>query len=149
MEEPPRRTRPVGFGVDAMPATRPGVPRERNARDPGAWWDRPEQQRGADVLLRQGLRAATPVFGTAQPRRGLSGLVRRAAYRFPEHRTARWALLLAGDRLDVIEHRLGRSLWSGGGRARARLRDGLTRARAQVARAAHAGRCRSGAARLW
>jgi hypothetical protein len=87
------------------------VPRERNARDPGAWWDRPEQQRGAAVLARQGLRAATPVFGTAQPPRGLSGLVRRAAYRFPEHRTARWALLLAGDRLDVIEHRLGRSLW--------------------------------------
>jgi hypothetical protein len=43
--------------------------------------------------------------------RGLSGLVRRAAYRVPEHRTARWALLLAGDRLDVLEHRLGRDLW--------------------------------------
>ena len=43
--------------------------------------------------------------------RGLSGLVRRAAYRVPEHRTTRWTLLLVGDRLDVLEHRLARYLW--------------------------------------
>jgi hypothetical protein len=38
-------------------------------------------------------------------------MLRRAAYRIPEHRTSRWALLLAGDRLDVLEHRLARSAW--------------------------------------
>jgi hypothetical protein len=106
-----RRGRPTGFGVDAAPSTRPGVPRERNAPDPGAWWDRPEQQRGLGALSRQGLRAATAVFGTAQPPRGLSGVVRRAAYRIPEHRASRWALLVAGDRLDVLEHRLARNIW--------------------------------------
>jgi hypothetical protein len=58
-----------------------------------------------------GPRAATPVFGTAQPPRGLSGLVRRVAYRLPERRASRWALLLAGDRLDVLEHRLARTAW--------------------------------------
>jgi len=62
-------------------------------------------------LSREGLRAATPVFGTAQPASGLSGLVRRAAYRIPEHHAARWALLLAGDRIDVLEHRIARNLW--------------------------------------
>lgn len=103
--------RPTGYAIDADPATRPGVPRERNARDPGAWWERPEQQRGVELLSRQGLRAATPVFGTAQPPHGLSGLVRRAAYRVPEHRASRWALLLIGDRLDVLEHRLARNVW--------------------------------------
>jgi hypothetical protein len=97
--------------VDAAPTVRPGVPRERDAPDPGAWWTRPEPQRGAALLSRAGLRAPTAVFGTAQPARGLSGLVRRAAYRVPEHRSARWALLLAGDRLDVLEHRLARNLW--------------------------------------
>jgi hypothetical protein len=51
------------------------------------------------------------VFGTGQPPRGLSGLLRRAAYRVPEHRASRWALLVAGDRLDVLEHRLARALW--------------------------------------
>jgi hypothetical protein len=73
--------------------------------DPGAHWDRPEQQRGVALLSRSGLREATPVFGTAQPARGLSGAMRRAAYRLPEHRAARWALLLAADRVDVLEHR--------------------------------------------
>jgi hypothetical protein len=100
---------PTGVGVDALPHTRPGVPRER--LDGAAAMEPPEQQRGVAVLSRQGLRAATPVFGTAQPARGLSGLVRRAAYRVPEHRAARWALLLAGDRLDVLEQRLARNLW--------------------------------------
>ncbi|HEX9051824.1 MAG TPA: hypothetical protein VF841_14940 [Anaeromyxobacter sp.] len=97
---------------DAVPGVRPGVPRtHRPAADPGAHWDRPEQQRGTPLLGRSGLREATPVFGTAQPARGLSGLVRRAAYRVPEHRAGRWALLLLGDRIDVIEQRVARGWW--------------------------------------
>lgn len=99
----------AGPAVDAAAETRPGVPRVRlGPPDAGAHWVRPEQQRGTPVLARAGLREATPVFGTAQPARGLSGLVRRAAYRLPEHRAARWALLLLGDRVDVLEHRLAR-----------------------------------------
>jgi hypothetical protein len=95
--------------ADAMAGSRPGVPRMgRAVPDPGAHWIRPEQQRGTPLLARSGLREATPVFGTAQPARGLSGLVRRAAYRVPEHRTGRWVLLLLGDRVDVLEHRLRR-----------------------------------------
>ncbi|HEX9306966.1 MAG TPA: hypothetical protein VF894_05710 [Anaeromyxobacter sp.] len=97
--------------VDAAAVSRPGVPRERSGPDAGARWERPEQQRGVDSLSREGLRSATPVFGTAQPASGLSGLVRRAAYRLPEHRSARWALLLVGDRVDVLEHRVARNLW--------------------------------------
>jgi hypothetical protein len=97
---------------DAAQETRPGVPRmHRPFPDPGAHWERPAQQRGAPLLGRSGLRAATPVFGTAQPARGLSGLIRRAAYRIPEHRSGRWALLLLGDRIDVLEHRASRSWW--------------------------------------
>jgi hypothetical protein len=103
--------RPAGRGVDAAPAARPGVPRERPARGVGAWWRRAERQRGAGAPSRQGLRPATAAFGTGQPPRGLSGLLRRAAYRIPEHRASRWALLLAGDRLDVLEHRLARAAW--------------------------------------
>lgn len=102
----------VGRGVDGSPAARPGVPRERaERREPGAHGERPEQQRGVGVLSRAGLRGATPAFGTAQPARGLSGLLRRAAYRVPEHRATRWALLLAGDRVDVLEHRLAGAAW--------------------------------------
>jgi hypothetical protein len=96
----------AGRASDADVAARPGVPRDAPVGpDPGAHWDRPEQQRGVALLSRSGLREATPVFGTAQPARGLSGAMRRAAYRLPEHRSARWALLLAADRVDVLEHR--------------------------------------------
>ncbi len=99
-------------GVDAARNVRPGVPRERlDGPDPGAHWERPAQQRGVEVLSRSGLRAATPVFGTAQPARGLSGAVRRAAYHVPEHRATRWLLLVAADRVDVLEHRAARGLW--------------------------------------
>lgn len=105
-----RKGRPLP--ADGAPEGRPGVPRLRRAApDPGAHWVRPEQQRGAPLLARSGLRAATPVFGTGQPARGLSGLVRRVAYRRPEHRALRWGLLLAADRIDVLEHRAARLWW--------------------------------------
>jgi hypothetical protein len=110
-ERRPEGARPAGRGADAAPEARPGVPRERVVPGEGPWWDGPEQQRGVGAPSRQGLRAPTPAFGTAQPPRGVSGIVRRAAYRIPEHRTSRWALLVAGDRLDVLEHRLARNLW--------------------------------------
>ncbi len=100
-----------GTAVDVAPVTRPGVPREREVGDTGAWWERPDPQPLADLLSREGVRRATPVFGTAQPARGLSGLFRRAAHRMPERRASRWALLFVADRVDVLEHRVARGVW--------------------------------------
>jgi hypothetical protein len=54
------------------------------------------------------------VFGTAQPPRGLSGVLRRRAYLLPEHHTRHWLWLLLADRIDVLEHRVA---GAGGGRA--------------------------------
>ena len=48
----------------------------------------------------------TPVFGTACPPKGLSGVVRKFAYRYSEARTAHWLLLIAGDRVDAVESHL-------------------------------------------
>ncbi len=99
-------------GVDGEPGARPGVPREREERrEPGAHWVEPSQQPGPDALGRTGLEVPTPVFGTAQPARGAPGVLRRAAYRLPEHRASRWVLLLAADRLDVLEHRARGAAW--------------------------------------
>src|SRR5690606_33916048 len=50
---------------------------------------------------------ATPVFGTAQPLHGLSGVLRTKAYSIPEHFPRHWLLLLVADRVDVLEGRLG------------------------------------------
>lgn len=59
------------------------------------------------VFTRKGLERLTPVVGTAQPPRGLSGPLRRAAYELPEHRFGHWGLLMLADRVDVLEGRLG------------------------------------------
>ena len=96
----------VGHGADADPSRRPGIPRER---DPGALLASPEpraQGDGALVLVGRADRTLTPIYGTAQPPRGLSGALRRAAYAYPAHWMRHWMMLLAADRIDVLEHRL-------------------------------------------
>jgi hypothetical protein len=47
-----------------------------------------------------------PVFGTAVPPRGLSGKIREAAYRWPDHHMRHWTMLLFADRVDAWERRL-------------------------------------------
>lgn len=102
------RDRIPGWGADLDPADRPAVPRE--VRDPatGAHWDLPEQQEERRPRERSIEHARlTPVFGTAAPTRGLSGVIRRFSYRrFGEGRTVRWLLLIAADRVDAVEGRL-------------------------------------------
>ena len=100
------RARIPGWGVDLDPADRPAFPRERfDPAATGAWWDVPERQPGGEGRERS-IEHGTlpPVFGTAAPLKGLSGVVRRLAYRrFSEGRLAHWLLLIAGDRIDVVE----------------------------------------------
>jgi hypothetical protein len=101
-----RRTIP-GWGVDLNPADRPSAPKER-FEETGAHWDFPERQ--IQHVPREKStehKFVTPVFGTAQPLRGLSGAIRRYAYTFSEGQTAHWMLLIAGDRVDVLESRVG------------------------------------------
>ena len=46
-----------------------------------------------------------PVFGTDAPPQGLSGRIREAAYRYPDHHMRHWTMLLFADRVDSWEHR--------------------------------------------
>ena len=101
-----------GWGVDVDPADRPSVPRERTDLETGAHWDYPDRQPERWPRERsvehQGL---TPVFGTAQPPRGLSAPIRAWAYGYSEGRAAHWLGLLAADRVEAWEHHV-RSLVS-------------------------------------
>ena len=103
------RARIPGWGADLDPRDRPSVPRE--VFDPaasGAHWVVPEQQAETWPRERSIEHARlTPVFGTAQPLRGLSGVLRKHAYRrYSEGRAAHWLILIAADRVDAIEHHL-------------------------------------------
>jgi hypothetical protein len=102
------RERVPNWGVDLDPAVRPAVPKERFvAGSTGAHWDFPEQQ--PETYPRERTpehKFLTPVFGTAQPPRGLSGAIRRYAYTFSEGRLTHWLLLVGADRVDVLENRV-------------------------------------------
>jgi hypothetical protein len=103
------RERIPGWGVDLDPKDRPSVPKERYAPEQsGAHWDFPERQQEKWPRERSiEHKFLTPVFGTSTPPRGLSGVMRKYAYkRFSEARAAHWLILLAADRLDAVEHHL-------------------------------------------
>ena len=103
------RARIPGWGADLDPKDRPSVPRERF--DPGAsgaHWDFPERQPEKWPRERSIEHAfLTPVFGTSCPPTGLSGAIRKYAYRrYSEGRAAHWLLLIAADRVNSVEANL-------------------------------------------
>ena len=103
------RARIPGWGVDLDPKDRPSVPREQF--DPtlsGAHWEFPERQPERWPRERSvEHKFLTPVFGTSCPPKGLSGAMRKYAYRaFSEARTAHWLILIAADRVDALESHL-------------------------------------------
>jgi hypothetical protein len=103
------RARIPGWGADLDPADRPSHPKLRYAPEQtGAHWDFPERQPEKWPRERSIEHAfVTPVFGTAQPPRGVSGAIRKYAYRrFSEGRAAHWLLLVAADRVDAWEAHL-------------------------------------------
>lgn len=113
-DKPPRpesneqlRARIPGWGADLDPKDRPAVPKLQYRPD-HARWTFPERQPEKSPRERSiEHKFLTPVFGTSCPPKGLSGIMRRAAYaRYSEARAAHWLLLLAADRVDAWESHL-------------------------------------------
>lgn len=94
-----------GWGADLDRSKRPAVPMEHMPpRLDNVHWDVPEAQaRTVEVLHSIERPGITPVFGTACPPKGLSGKLRRAAFRHSEGRLRHWMMLLLADRVDVVE----------------------------------------------
>jgi hypothetical protein len=101
------RARIPGWGADLNKEDRPSVPKLKFL-ETGAHWDFPERQPEKWPRERSiEHRFLTPVFGTAQPPSGLSGVMRKFAYKkFSEGRAAHWLILLYADRVDAAEHHL-------------------------------------------
>src|SRR5690606_3072732 len=94
-----------GWGSDLPRENRPAVPMERTPprldvprQDPP-----PQQPMTVEVLKSVERPEHSRTFGTRLPPRGLSGAMRRAAFRRSENDIGHWLMLVAADRVDVAE----------------------------------------------
>jgi len=94
-----------GWGADLDHANRPAYPKERTPpRLENVHWDHPEQQAQTVEILQSNERPRiTPVFGTTMPPSGVSGNMRRFAFKFSENDIRHWLVLMAADRVDMVE----------------------------------------------
>ena len=96
----------IGWGVDADPQDQPAYPMKIRTQDDnrGMNWERPPLQEPKVEILQSIERPSlSAVFGTTNPPRGLSGMLRRFAFRYSESSYAHWMPLLLADRINVIE----------------------------------------------
>ena len=95
-----------GWGVDIDPKNDPTYPmRDRdNEGEKGYTWERPPQQPvNVEVLHSIERPNVSAVFGTASPPSGLSGAIRRYAFKYSENHYGHWLPLLLADRVNVVE----------------------------------------------
>lgn len=77
---------PAAHGIDIREGGRPGVPLVAPERPRAPSSDLEPQRSEPEPVTRVGLDTSTRVYGTAQPLHGVSGWMRRGAYRLAEHR---------------------------------------------------------------
>jgi hypothetical protein len=99
-----------GWGIDADPENDPTYPikthQYENQQD--IEWPRPELQSTEQEILMSNERPyMTAVYGSPLPPSGLSGFLRRYAFRYSESNLMHWLSLLLADRINVIEGLIG------------------------------------------
>lgn len=96
----------LGWGIDIDPKNDPTYPikHRTDAEQRGYTWQRPPQQ-PVDVEVLHSIERpnVSAVFGTSVPPTGLSGQIRRFAFRFSESEYGHWLPLLLADRVNVVE----------------------------------------------
>lgn len=93
-----------GWGADLDPANRPAVPMEHIPPRLEVPWDKPSPQpQNIEVLMSIEHNEMPPIFGTSVPPSGLSGVIRRAAFKLSENDVRHWLMLLFADRINVVE----------------------------------------------
>lgn len=95
-----------GWGVDADPKNDPTYPikHRTNEEHKGYTWERPPQQPiNIEVLHSIERPNVTAVFGTSMPPKGLSGMIRRYAFKYGESSYGHWLPLILADRINVVE----------------------------------------------
>ena len=95
-----------GWGVDADPKNDPTYPMKNrdDGEHAGYSWERPPQQPITIEVLHSNERSdLTSVFGTATPPSGLSGVIRRVAFKYSESSYGHLLPLMLADRVGVVE----------------------------------------------
>ncbi len=95
-----------GWGIDADPENEPTYPMKHYTGDDHQRlnYEKFEQQPVNDEILVSNERPRiTTVFGTAVPPSGLSGKIRRRAFKYSEGSYGHWLPLILADRIQVIE----------------------------------------------
>lgn len=95
-----------GWGVDADPENDPTYPMKMRTDEEqlGYSWERPVQQdKNMEVLKSVERPNITAVFGTSIPPSGLSGMIRRFAFKYSESTYLHWLPLIMADRVNMIE----------------------------------------------
>lgn len=95
-----------GWGVDIDPKNDPTYPMKHRTDEEqrGYSWNRPPQQPvNIEVLHSIERPNISAVFGTAMPPSGLSGMIRRLAFKDSESSYGHWLPLLLADRVNVVE----------------------------------------------
>lgn len=95
-----------GWGIDADAKNDPTYPMKKRTDEEiwGYTWERPPQQKTDIEVLRSVERPnITAVFGTSIPPSGLSGMIRRVAFKYSESSYGRWLPLVLADRIGIVE----------------------------------------------
>ena len=95
-----------GWGVDADRENEPTYPIKKYTGDDRRRlnYERAEQQPvNIEVLHSNERPGVTAVFGTSTPPSGLSGMIRRFAFRYSEGSWGHWLPLILADRVNVVE----------------------------------------------
>lgn len=95
-----------GWGMDTDPENEPTYPMKNYTGDDHNRinYERSEQQaQDVEILMSNERPAITRVFGTSVPPSGLSGAIRRYAFRHSEDRYRHWIPLILADRINVYE----------------------------------------------
>ncbi len=95
-----------GWGIDADPENEPTYPMKNyNGADHQRLnYERPTQQaRTVEVLHSNERPGLTAVFGTSAPPSGLSGKLRRHAFKYSEGNWNHWLTLILADRINMVE----------------------------------------------
>lgn len=95
-----------GWGIDVDPKNDPTYPiKKYNGDDHNRLnWERPPLQPVTVEILKSVEHPRMPaVFGTLNPPSGLSGAVRRYAFKYDESEYGHWLNLLLADRINVVE----------------------------------------------